>query len=149
MSFINNNTLRCLISQLFRWWREGIQTAQLGNLCQGHVGSDFYVEIIRRSIVMGEVKENKNEKSIVDEHYEEEFEFPLWKLIKQIAEEKKISYSQASEIAVPQYVKNIRFGDIEYEDSVIEAREKEMTEKRIKDNVVLEEKQAGKQLKEV
>ncbi len=88
-------------------------------------------------------------ENIVDQHYEEEFEFPLWKLIKQCAEEKDISYSEASELVVPEYVKGIRYGDIEYEDAVIAAREKEMAEKRAKDNIVMEEKQAGKQLKEV
>ena len=30
-----------------------------------------------------------------DKHYEEEFEFPLWKLIKQRADEKDISYHDA------------------------------------------------------
>ena len=73
------------------------------------------------------------DESIVDKHYEEEFEFPLWTLIKKCADEKNISYSRASELVVPEYMKTIRFGDTEYEDSVIEAREKEMAEKRARD----------------
>lgn len=89
------------------------------------------------------------DEHIVDQHYEEDFEFPLWQLIKKCAEEKDISYSDASELIVPEYVKNIRYGDEEYEDSVIAAREKEMAEKRAKDNIVMEQKQAGKQIKEV
>ena len=37
-----------------------------------------------------------------DKHYEEKFEFPLWKLIKEYAEENDISYLQASEKIVPE-----------------------------------------------
>jgi hypothetical protein len=73
------------------------------------------------------------EKSLVDQHYEDEFKFPLWELIKQCAEEKNISYSQASELVVPEYVKTIRYFDHEYEDGLIEAREKEMAEARARD----------------
>jgi hypothetical protein len=74
--------------------------------------------------------EQRLEPLLVDQHYEDEFEFPLWKLIRECAEAKDISYSRASEIVVPEYVKTIRYGDREYEDSVIEAREKEMFEER-------------------
>lgn len=84
------------------------------------------------------------DKSIVDDHYEEEFEFPLWTLIKKCAEERNISYSRASEIVVPEYMKTIRFGDVEYEDSVIEAREKEMAEKRARDQKAKEAKIGSK-----
>ena len=49
-----------------------------------------------------------------DKHYEEKFEFPLWKLIKEYAEENDISYLQASEKIVPEYVKTIRYRDIEF-----------------------------------
>jgi hypothetical protein len=73
------------------------------------------------------------DETIVDQHYEEEFEFPLWNLIKKCAEEKNISYSQASEIVIPEYVKTIRYGDEAYEDEVILAREDEMAAKRVRD----------------
>ena len=65
-------------------------------------------------------------KSILDEHYEEKFEFPLWKLIKEYAEEKDISYLQASEKIVPEYVKTIRYRDVKFEESEVKKREKEM-----------------------
>ena len=63
-----------------------------------------------------------------DKHYEEKFEFPLWKLIKQCAEEKDISYVAASEEVVPEYVKTIRYRDTEFEDAAIQKRAKEMAE---------------------
>jgi len=63
-----------------------------------------------------------------DKHYEEKFEFPLWKLIQQRAKEKDISYLAASEEVVPEYVKTIRFRDTEFEDAAIQKRLKEMKE---------------------
>ncbi len=61
-----------------------------------------------------------------DKHYEEKFEFPLWKLIKEYAEENDISYLQASEKIVPEYVKTIRYRDIEFEESEVNKRAEEM-----------------------
>ena len=61
-----------------------------------------------------------------DKHYEEKFEFPLWKLIKEYAEENDISYLQASEKIVPEYVKTIRYKDIEFEESEVKKRAEEM-----------------------
>jgi len=61
-----------------------------------------------------------------DKYYEEKFEFPLWKLIKQRAEEKDISYIAASEEVVPEYVKTIRYRDAEFEDAAILKRATEM-----------------------
>ena len=61
-----------------------------------------------------------------DKHYEEKFEFPLWKLIKEYAEENDISYLQASEKIVPEYVKTIRYRDIEFEESEVNKRVEEM-----------------------
>ena len=49
------------------------------------------------------------EEPMSDKYYEEKFEFPLWKLIKQRAEEKDISYSAASMEVMPEYMKTIRF----------------------------------------
>ena len=63
-----------------------------------------------------------------DKHYEEKFEFPLWKLIQQRAKEKDISYLAASEEVVPEYVKTIRFRDTEFEDAAIQKRLKELKE---------------------
>ena len=67
-------------------------------------------------------------ESKIDKHYESKFEFPLWKLIKQRAEEKDISYVAASEEVVPEYVKTIRYRDTEFEDAAIQKRAKEMAE---------------------
>ena len=61
-----------------------------------------------------------------DKHYEEKFEFPLWKLIKEYAEENDTSYLQASEKIVPEYVKTIRYRDIEFEESEVKKRAEEM-----------------------
>ena len=66
--------------------------------------------------------------STADEHYEEKFEFPLWKIIKQRAEEKDISYVQASGEVLPEYEKGIRYRDKEFEDAEIGKRQKELAE---------------------
>ena len=52
--------------------------------------------------------------------YEEKFEFPLWKLVKQRAREKDISYSAALDEVLPEYVKTIRYRDAEFEREVSE-----------------------------
>ena len=65
-----------------------------------------------------------------DKHYEEKFEFPLWKLIKQRAEEKDISYSAAYREVLPEYEKTIRYKDMEWTDEQIRKRNKELTELR-------------------
>jgi hypothetical protein len=62
------------------------------------------------------------EKSWADERYEEEFEWPLWKLIQARAEEKDISYRRAAEEVTPEYAKGIRIGDIAFEDDLIKSR---------------------------
>jgi len=66
--------------------------------------------------------------STADEHYEEKFEFPLWKLIKQRAEEKDISYSAAAEEVTPEYMKTIRYQDKEFENAAIQKRRQELNE---------------------
>jgi hypothetical protein len=63
-----------------------------------------------------------------EKHYESKFEFPLWKLIKNRAEEKDISYSKATSEILPEYVKTIRYGDKAFEDPLIARRHKEMRE---------------------
>ena len=67
-------------------------------------------------------------KNTADDHYEEKFEFPLWKLIKQRAEEKDISYLQASKEVLPEYQKGIRYRDEEFEKAEIGKRQKELAE---------------------
>ena len=69
-------------------------------------------------------------KSTADEHYEEEFEFPLWKLIRERAEEKDISYAQAAFEVFPEFEKGIRFRDKEYEQSEIRKWQKELDKLR-------------------
>jgi hypothetical protein len=67
-------------------------------------------------------------KSTADEHYEEKFEFPLWKLIKQRAEEKDISYVKAAYEVLPEYGRGIRYRDAEFENAAIQKRQKELAE---------------------
>ena len=54
-----------------------------------------------------------------DKHYESKFVFPLFKLIKERAEEKDISYHDAAREVIPEYVKTIRYGDIEFENKIV------------------------------
>jgi hypothetical protein len=61
-----------------------------------------------------------------DKNYEEKFEFPLWKLIKQRAEEKDISYMAAGEEVVPEYMKTIRYQDKDFEEAEIAKRRDEV-----------------------
>jgi len=65
-----------------------------------------------------------------DKHYEEEFEFTLWKMIQQRATEKDISYRKAADEVVSEYKKTIRYRDTEFETKHIQNRIKEMTELR-------------------
>ncbi len=61
-------------------------------------------------------------------HYEDQFHYPLWTLIKLRAEEKDISYSKALTEVLPEYQKSIRYRDEAYEDSIAELRLREMKE---------------------
>ena len=63
-----------------------------------------------------------------DNHYEDDFEFELWKLIKQRAKEKDISYDKASKEVLPEFQESIRYRDKEFEDDLINKRRKEMLE---------------------
>ena len=63
-----------------------------------------------------------------DKHYEEKFEFPLWKLIKQRAEEKDTSYLAAAEEVVPEYAQTIRYRDTEFEEAAVQEGMEEVTE---------------------
>lgn len=65
-------------------------------------------------------------KSIAAKHYEDNFEFPLWKLIRQRAEEKDISYLKASLEVLPEYEKGIRYRDKAFEESMVAKRRAEV-----------------------
>ena len=58
-----------------------------------------------------------------DKHYEDKFEFPLLKLIKQRAEDKDISYLAAAEEVVPEYANAIKYRDAEYDRSLLKKRQ--------------------------
>ncbi len=61
-----------------------------------------------------------------DKHYEEKFEFELWKLIKQRAEEKDISYHDATLEVAPDFQKTIRYRDREFEQGEIQKWREDM-----------------------
>jgi hypothetical protein len=63
-------------------------------------------------------------------HYEEVFEIPLWKLIKQRAKEKDISYRKAADEVVQEYKKTIRYRDRVFETEQIQKRYQEIAELR-------------------
>ena len=65
-------------------------------------------------------------ESLFERRYEEEFEFPLWKLIKRRAKEKDISYIAASDEVCAEYAKTIRYGDRKFEDEAINKRWEEI-----------------------
>ncbi len=65
-----------------------------------------------------------------DKHYEEAFESPLWKLIKQRAEEKDISYRKAADEVVKEFKKTIRYRDRDFERKQIQKRYGEIAELR-------------------
>ena len=84
------------------------------------------------------------EKQTSDEHYEERFEFPLWKLIKQRAKEKDISYLEALNEVSSEYGRSIRYGDKEFEEGLIEKRWKELSQLAgSKDSFVVASKKKG------
>jgi hypothetical protein len=73
-------------------------------------------------------KEEPVPDPVAEEGYETEFEFPLWSLIKERADQKDISYYAAAREVVPEYMKSIRYDDEEFEDLVIEKAMKEAEE---------------------
>ena len=76
---------------------------------------------------MGYTKVLKMGESKLDKHYEEKFEIPLWRLIKQRAEEKDISYAAAIVEVVPEYERTIG-QNTESDKAAIQKRAKEMAE---------------------
>ena len=65
-------------------------------------------------------------------HFESVFEFPLYRLIKERAREKDISYHDAAVEVVPEYVKTIKYGDEAFENAEIEKSTRE-TEAALRD----------------
>ena len=66
-----------------------------------------------------------------DKHYESKFEYPLFKLIRERAREKDISYHDAALEVVPEYCKTIRYGDEEHEISVIKQNIDEVAQESV------------------
>ena len=60
-----------------------------------------------------------------NKHFETEFEFPLFVLIKERARKKDISYHDAALEVIPEYVKTIRYGDEKFENALMEKDSKE------------------------
>ena len=77
-----------------------------------------------------------NYGSTSEKHYEEKFEFPLWKKIKEYADKHDISYVEASEVVMPEYVATIRYDDIEFEEAEMKKRhaELEVLEREMKED---------------
>ena len=67
-------------------------------------------------------------KPMSDEFYEEQFEFHLWKLIKERAAKKDISYARAAMEVTPEYAKSekIRYRDYQFQSEEILKRQKEL-----------------------
>ena len=67
-------------------------------------------------------------KPMADDFYEEQFEFPLWKLIKQRAVEKDISYAKAAREVTSEYAKSekIRYRDEKFQAKAILKRQEEL-----------------------
>jgi hypothetical protein len=63
-----------------------------------------------------------------DKHYEEKFEFELWKIIRRYAEEKDVSYHDAMLAVLPEFEKRIRYRDTEFENEQIAKRRQELLE---------------------
>ncbi len=68
-----------------------------------------------------------------DKHYETPWESPLWKMIKQRADEKDISYSQAWKEVSKEHFKMLRYRDTEFEDAAVKKMNQEMAELREKE----------------
>lgn len=56
---------------------------------------------------------------INEESYERKFTFPLMDLVRAKAQELDISYHDALVLVKPDYVRSIRYGDVDFEEKVI------------------------------
>ncbi len=63
-------------------------------------------------------------KDTADQHYEEKFEFPLWKKIKEYAEQHDCSYLAAQNVVLRDFCLHggLRYREEAYEDPIIKAR---------------------------
>ncbi len=86
----------------------------------------FYCRFVRVGMSRG--KEGAVPDPVAEEGYETRFEFPLWLLVKERADQKDISYYSAAREVVPEYMKRIRYDDEGFEDLVIEKAMKEAEE---------------------
>lgn len=71
-------------------------------------------------------------ESLIDKHYEEKFEFPLLKAIIQRAEEKDISIRAAAEEVVPEYAKDLKWRDDDYNQALAKKQQEEKEAARAK-----------------
>ena len=69
-------------------------------------------------------------KDLAGEHYEEDFEFELWKMIKEHAKKKDLCYLDAAIEVMPEYGKGVRFYDEEFEEELRQNRKKELAEQK-------------------
>jgi hypothetical protein len=65
-----------------------------------------------------------------DKHYESKWESPLWKMIKEYADKKDVSYNQAWKEVSPVHFKMVKYRDTKFEDEVIRKRNKEIADLR-------------------
>jgi len=63
-------------------------------------------------------------------HYEENYQSPLWRMVKERAEQKDISYFAAYREILPEYQKTIRYKDAEWVLEQIRKRNKEMVNQK-------------------
>jgi hypothetical protein len=65
-------------------------------------------------------------KDLAGEHYEEKFEFELWKMIREHAEKNDLCYLDAAIEVMPEYGKGVRFYDDEFEEKLRQNRKQEL-----------------------
>jgi hypothetical protein len=61
-----------------------------------------------------------------DKHYESKWESPLWKMIKEYADKKDISYNQAWKAVSKEHFKQVRYRDTAFEDAEIRKRHQQI-----------------------
>lgn len=79
--------------------------------------------------VAGKQRDYMSKKTLhwVDDspHYEEKFEFPMMKLIRERAREKDCSILKALQEVVPEYALKLRFRDAEYNEEMFRQQQKQ------------------------
>jgi hypothetical protein len=69
-------------------------------------------------------------ESELNMHYEENYQSPLWRMVKRHAEQKDICYFAAYREVLPEYQKTIRYKDAEWVVEQIRKRNKEMVNQK-------------------